>query len=226
MLEKLFDGSLLLFALHLDPVSAFPEPLSPAEEQKCIDKMMKGDKKAKSTLIERNLRLVAHVIKKYYSAEADTDELISVGTVGLIKAVNSFDPVKGVKLSTYAARCIDNEILMFFRNKKKTSMDISFDDPIETDSEGNPLTLMDIIAQEDTVFEDIMLKNNTKKLYGFIDDIKDERERAIIILRYGLNGEKPLTQSETAKLFGISRSYVSRIETRCLKKLKKRFENG
>ncbi len=226
MLENLFDGTLLLMALHLDPMTAFPEPLKPAEEKMYIDRLVSGNAEAKKVLIERNLRLVAHVIKKYYSADADTDELISVGTVGLIKAINSFDPVKGVRLSTYAARCIDNEILMFFRNKKKTSLDISFDDPIETDSEGNPLTLMDIIAEEDTIFEDILLKNNTKKLYRYIEEIKDERERTIIILRYGLNGEKPLTQTETAKMFGISRSYVSRIETRCLKRLRKRFENG
>ena len=225
MLECIFNGSLLLFALHLDPISAFPEPLTAEEEQKYLGKMLSGDNKAKSILVERNLRLVAHVIKKYYSAEADNDELISVGTVGLIKAINSFDPVKGVRLSTYAARCIDNEILMYFRNKRKTSLDISFDEPIETDSEGNPLTLMDIIAEEDKTFDEIWLKNNTIKLYGFIEDIKDEREKTILILRYGLNGEKPLTQSEIAKMFGISRSYVSRIETRSLKKLRKRFDN-
>lgn len=226
MLEKIFDGTLLLFALHLDPISAFPEPLSSGEEQKYINKMMAGDKSAKNILIEKNLRLVAHVIKKYYSSDADNEELISVGTVGLIKAINSFDPDKGVKLSTYAARCIDNEILMYFRNKRKTSLDISFDEPIETDSEGNPLTLMDIIAEEDKTFDEIWLKNNTIKLYRFIEEIDDERERSILILRYGLNGEKPLTQNEIAKLFGISRSYVSRIETRSLKKLRKRFENG
>lgn len=226
MLENIFNGTLLLLALHLDPAVSFPEPLSPSEEKLCVEKMLNGSKEAKNTLIEKNLRLVAHVIKKYYSADADSDELISVGTVGLIKAINSFDPDKGVRLSTYAARCIDNEILMFFRNKRKTALDISFDEPIETDSEGNPLTLMDIIAEEDSTFDEIWLKNNTVKLYGFIEDIKDERERSILILRYGLNGKKPLTQNQIAEMFGISRSYVSRIETRCLKKLRKRFENG
>lgn len=224
MIESLFNGSLLLLALHLDPASAFPEPLSAEEEKKYLDKMMQGDEKAKSILVEKNLRLVAHVIKKYYSIEPDNEELISVGTVGLIKAINSFDPVKGVRLSTYAARCIDNEILMYFRNRRKKSLDISFDEPIETDSEGNPLTLMDIIAEEDKTFDEIWLKSNTQKLYIYIEEMKDEREKAIIIFRYGLNGEKPLTQNEIAKKFGISRSYVSRIETRGLKKLRKRFE--
>lgn len=225
MLMNIFNADLLLLALHLDPMTAFPEPLKADEEKQYIEKMLKGDKKAKNILVERNLRLVAHVTKKYYANDADSDELISVGTVGLIKAINSFDPNKAAKLSTYAARCIDNEILMFFRNKKKTMLDISFDEPIETDSEGNPLTLIDIIALEDTTLDSILLKNNTQKLYRFIEEIKDEREKAIIILRYGLNGEKPLTQSEVAGMFGISRSYVSRIETKSLKKLRKRFEN-
>lgn len=225
MLDALLNCHMLLLALHLDPASAFPEPLTPEEEKEYIVKMLAGDKKSKSILVEKNLRLVAHVIKKYYSAETDNDELISVGTVGLIKAINSFDPIKGVRLSTYAARCIDNEILMYFRNKRKKSLDISFDDPIETDSEGNPLTLMDIIAEEDQTFDTIWLKNNTQKLYRFIEEIKDARERSIIILRYGLNGEKPLTQNDIAARFGISRSYVSRIETRCLKRLRKRFES-
>ena len=220
----LFNGGMLLLALHLDPATAFPDPLTAEEEKEFIEKMLKGDKAAKSVLVEKNLRLVAHVIKKYYSAEPDNDELISVGTVGLIKAVNSFDPVKGVRLSTYAARCIDNEILMYFRNRRKKALDISFDEPIETDSEGNPLTLMDIIAEEDKTFDEIWLKTNTQRLYVFIDEMEDEREKTIIILRYGLNGEKPLTQNDIAKMFGISRSYVSRIETRCLKKLRRRFE--
>lgn len=226
MLANFFNADLLLLALHLDPMSAFPEPLKTEEEKEYIEKMMLGDKKAKNILVERNLRLVAHVTKKYYASDTDSDELISVGTVGLIKAINSFDPKKAVKLSTYAARCIDNEILMYFRNKKKTMLDISFDEPIETDSEGNPLTLIDIIALEDNTLDSILLKNNTQKLYRFIEEIKDEREKTIIILRYGLNGEKPLTQNEIAKLFGISRSYVSRIETKCLRRLKRKFEGS
>lgn len=162
MIMDLFNGGMLLLALHLDPATAFPDPLTAEEEKEFIEKMLKGDKAAKSVLVEKNLRLVAHVIKKYYSAEPDNDELISVGTVGLIKAVNSFDPVKGVRLSTYAARCIDNEILMYFRNRRKKALDISFDEPIETDSEGNPLTLMDIIAEEDKTFDEIWLKQTRK----------------------------------------------------------------
>lgn len=217
-------NNLLLFALHLDTTSIFPEPLSPSEEKKYIERMKQGDKKAREVLIERNLRLVAHIIKKYYQTNTETDELISVGTVGLIKAINTYDPSKGVKLATYTSRCIDNEILMFFRGQKKTALDISFDEPIETDSEGNPLTLMDIIATDDTVLEEICLKTNTSKLIKFVNEIENKREREIIIMRYGLDGRAPRTQNEIAKMYNISRSYVSRIETKCLKKLRKKFE--
>ena len=187
--------------------------------------MKKGDTKAKDVLVEHNLRLVAHIIKKYYAANCDTDELISIGTVGLIKAINTFSGDKGVRLATYASRCIENEILMFFRNQKKTALDVSFDEPIDTDNEGNPLTLIDIIAKDDTILEEICLKNNLKKLVRYVREIEDPREKEIIILRYGLNGTVPCTQNEIAEKFGISRSYVSRLETKTLKKLKKRFEN-
>lgn len=221
---ELIAQRLLILALHLEDSLNFPEPLSAKDEKKYLKLMKEGDKKAKEILVERNLRLVAHIIKKYYSANVETDELISVGTVGLIKAINSFDSEKGVRLSTYASRCIDNEILMFFRNRKKSALDISFDEPIEQDSEGNPLTLMDIIALDDTIIDDIELKNNVKRLYKYINEIEDPREKNIILLRYGLNGRKPLTQNEIAGLYGISRSYVSRIETKTLKKLRKRFE--
>lgn len=216
---------IMLMALHLEESLIFPEPLSSGEEKMYLERMKNGDKKAKDILIERNLRLVAHIIKKYYSANAETEELISVGTVGLIKGINSFDPDKGVRLATYASRCIDNEILMFFRNKKKSALDMSFDDPIEQDSDGNPLTLMDIIAEEDNILEEICLKKNIKKLYKFIDEIDNTREKNILIMRYGLDGREPLTQSEIAQIFGISRSYVSRIETKCLKKLRKKFDS-
>ena len=220
----LFLEKIMLLALHLEDSLVFPEPLSKGEEKIYLERMKNGDKKAKDVLIERNLRLVAHIIKKYYSANAETDELISVGTVGLIKGINSFDPDKGVRLATYASRCIDNEILMYFRNKRKSALDISFDDPIEQDGDGNPLTLMDIISEDDNILDQICLKKNVKKLYKFIEEIEDPREKSIIIMRYGLDGNKPLTQSEIAKLFGISRSYVSRIETKSLKKLRKRFD--
>lgn len=217
-------SNLLIFALHLDSAGMFPPPLKREKEKECLERMKKGDKKAKEMLVEHNLRLVAHIIKKYYSIESDTDELISVGSVGLIKAINTFDDTKGVRLATYASRCIDNEILMYFRNQKKTSLDISLEEPIETDSEGNPLTLIDIISVDDTIVEDLSLKNNIGNLIKYVKEIKDDRERNLIILRYGLNGEAPMTQNEIAQIYGISRSYVSRLETKILKKLKKRFE--
>ena len=217
-------AGLLFAALHIGNGNLFPPPLSSEEEKRLLQKMKEGDEKAKSLLVEHNLRLVAHIIKKYYAANSDNDELISIGTVGLIKAVNSFSEDKGVRLATYASRCIENEILMYFRNQRKTALDVSFDEPIETDNEGNPLTLIDIIAQEDTVLEDICLQNNLKKLIRYVNEIKDPREKEILILRYGLRGQPPKTQNEIAKTYGISRSYVSRIETKSLKKLRKRFE--
>ena len=225
MLKHLLDNIIML-ALHLEDRLVFPEPLTKEEEKLYIEKMRNGDKRAKDILIERNLRLVAHVIKKYYSANVEQEELLSIGTLGLIKAILSFDDGKGVKLATYAARCIDNEILMFFRNKKKTSLDVSFEEPIEQDGDGNPLTLMDIISVDDTVLDEINTRNNIKKLHRYLADMEDNREKKILILRYGLDGKKPLTQSEIADIFGISRSYVSRIETKCIKKLRKKFEKS
>lgn len=218
-------ASLLFAALHINRSNVFPPPLRAEEEAELLQKMKKGDGKAKEKLVEHNLRLVAHIIKKYYSANSDNDELISIGTVGLIKAINTFEGDKGTRLATYASRCIENEILMHFRNQRKTALDVSFDEPIETDNEGNPLTLIDIIAKEDTVLEEICLKNNLKKLVRYVNEIEDLREREIIILRYGLRGTAPLTQNEIAGMYGISRSYVSRLETKTLKKLKKRFES-
>ncbi len=215
----------ILIALHLENKQVFPKPLSAKEEKKYLELLKSGDANAKKILAEHNLRLVAHIMKKYYSYCDDSDELLSVGSVGLVKAVNSYNPDKGVRFATYAARCIDNEILMFFRNQKKTSLDISFDEPIETDAEGNPLTLTDIICDEDTTLEEICLSTNCRHLIRYIDEIEDPRERTIMILRYGLNGRTPLKQNEIAKYYNISRSYVSRIETKCLKRLRKRFEN-
>ena len=223
MLEMLLE-KLYIIALHLEETFTFPEPLGKAEEAIYLDRMKNGDRKAKDILVERNLRLVAHIVKKYYSSTAENEELFSIGTVGLIKAIRSFDPAKGVRLATYAARCIDNEILMFFRNKKKTAMDISFEEPIEQDSDGNPLTLMDIVAHDDTILDDICKKRNIEKLHRFIDEIEDQREKNVLILRYGLDDKEPLTQSDIAEIYGISRSYVSRIESKALKKLRKKFE--
>ncbi len=222
MLEIL--AGLIFIALHLDNYGVFPPPLSSDEEEKFLKLLASGDKKAKDILVKHNLRLVAHILKKFNINENDNEELISVGTLGLIKAVNSFDSTKGVRLATYASRCIENEILMFFRSKKKAALDISLDEPIETDAEGNPLTLIDIISVEDNVADECITKNNIKLLHKFVAEIKNDRERNIIIMRYGLDGEEPKTQNEIAAMYGISRSYVSRLETKIIKKLRKKFD--
>lgn len=217
--------NLLFFVLHLSPAGSFPKPLSAARERELLQKYKKeGDESARSELIEHNLRLVAHVIKKYYSSSADQDDLISIGTIGLIKAIDSFDVDKGAKLATYAARCIENEILMHFRALKKNSGVVSINEPIDTDSEGNPLYLIDVIYADNTIVEDIDLSDNTKKLYKLVDKMTDEREKQIIIKRYGLFFQKEMTQREIAKEMGISRSYVSRIEKKVIQQLKKEFE--
>lgn len=218
--------NLIFIALHIGSEGFFPKPLSKKEENAAIEKMNGGDKKARDLLIEHNLRLVVHIIKKYYAGCSDQDDLISIGTIGLIKGINSFNPEKGVKLATYASRCIENEILMYFRSLKKSAQDISMSDPIETDSEGNPLTLMDIIYSDDTIVDDIDDKSKCRKLKELIDNIPGERDKTILTLRYGLSGREPMTQNEVAKLLGISRSYVSRIETRLLKKLREQLENN
>lgn len=222
-LIRIIADNFLYFALHLGSAGSFPPPLSQQEEAQCLKDMANGDEKARNKLIEHNLRLVAHIIKKYYSSCIDQDDLISIGTIGLIKAINTFNVEKGTRLATYAARCIENEILMHFRSQKKTAQDISTSDPIDVDSEGNPLTLMDIICIDDTVADDLDIKIKTEKLYKFVDELSDFREKQIIIMRYGLYGTDIYTQREVAKLLGISRSYVSRLEKRALSKLKKCF---
>lgn len=216
--------NLVFSFLHLGAGSSFPKPLSASREKELLEKMKKGDSSARSELIEHNLRLVAHIIKKYYSNCSEQEDLISIGTIGLIKAVDSFKSEKGTRLATYAARCIENEILMHFRQGKKNAGVISINEPIDSDSEGNPLTLIDIIYVEDTITDDIDLKQKTKKLYEYINALEDEREREIIIERYGLNGERCLPQREVAKKLSISRSYVSRIEKKALENLRKMFE--
>lgn len=207
---------MLWLILHITDSDAFPKPLSKQEENEALERLMQGDESAKALLIEHNLRLVAHVVKKYYTQNADSDDLISIGTIGLIKGINSFKPDKNTKLATYCARCIENEILMYFRSSKKLNGEISFDEPIDTDSEGNPLTLMDIIAIDDTIVDDIDTKNKLIKVAKLLKVMPDNRDKTIIMLRYGLNGEAPLTQREVAKKLKISRSYVSRIEKRVL----------
>ena len=222
MLEIL--AGIIFLALHLDNYGVFPPPLSTADEEKYLKLLASGDKRAKDILVKHNLRLVAHILKKFNVNENDNEELISVGTLGLIKAVNSFDSAKGVRLATYASRCIENEILMFFRSRKKSALDISLDEPIETDAEGNPLTLIDIISVEDNVADECITKSNVLLLHKFINEMKNERERSIIIMRYGLDGNDPKTQNEIAAMYGISRSYVSRLETKIIKRLRKKFD--
>ncbi len=223
LFSLLFDN-LLFFALHLESGGVFPKPLSAAEEEECFRKMHEGDTAARSRLIEHNMRLVAHIIKKYYNVTTDQEDLISIGTIGLIKAVSSFDYSKNVKFATYASRCIENEILMHFRSLKKSAGDIYFDEPIDTDKEGNQLTLIDIIAEDDGIIDKIDLNIKSEQLYRFIDECLDERELTIIKHRYGLFGCKPLTQREVAQKLDISRSYVSRIEKKALQTLRKKYE--
>ncbi len=217
-------SNLLFFALHLSNANSFPPPLSAKEERDFLIAFKNGDISAKNELIEHNLRLVAHIIKKYYANSTQQDDLISIGTIGLIKAINTFDVDKGTRLATYAARCVENEILMYFRAQKKTAQDISVNEPIDTDSEGNPLTLMDIISTEDEIIDDIYKMSMIKKLRGEIQKISNPRERSIIILRYGLDGNNPMTQLEVSQRLNISRSYVSRIEKKVLTRLRKALE--
>lgn len=214
----------ILFILHISNQNEFPEALTREQEDKYLDLMINhNDKKAREKLIEHNLRLVAHIIKKYYSTGYDQDDLISIGTIGLIKAINSYSLDRNVRLATYAARCIDNEVLMYFRSMKKCSQDVYMSDPIDIDKEGNALTLIDIISDDIDIVEDIDLKIKSAKLKNFINKVLDERERTIIELRYGLNGKAELTQREIAKKLKISRSYVSRIEKRAITLLYNEF---
>lgn len=223
LLTALISKGMLFFALHIRNGNSFPPALSSKDEQKLIKDFKNGNVDAKNKLIEHNLRLVAHIVKKYYSENEEQDDLISIGTIGLIKAINSFDDTKGIKLATFASRCIENEILMYFRSKKKNSQEMSISEPIDTDSEGNPLTLIDIISHDSDIADDIDLKIKTEMLYGFIEEITDEREKTIIVLRYGLYNTVPLTQNQVAKRLNISRSYVSRIEKKIIERLRKKF---
>lgn len=216
-------ANLVYLVLHVTNSGSFPRPLTAVEERHYLDMYKSGDSVAKNVLIEHNLRLVAHIIKKYYSNARDQDDLISIGTIGLIKAVSTFDMGKGTRLATYAARCIENEILMYFRNQKKTSQDISISEPIDTDKDGNQLTLMDIVSCDDTVLDDVDLKMKSECLHKYIKSTLNGRERLIIEMRYGIDGHFPKTQREVAEKLSISRSYVSRIEKKALGELRAMF---
>ena len=214
------------FILHVCGSGSFPKPLSEKQEKEYLERAANGDNEARNKLVEHNLRLVAHIIKKYYGVQTEQDDLVSIGTIGLIKAINTFKPDKNIRLSSYASRCIENEILMHFRSVKKSAQDVSLNETIDTDKDGNPLTLMDIMAVDDTILDDLDRKLNSRKLGQCIREELSGREKTVILLRYGLGGTEPLTQKEIAKQLGISRSYVSRIETKALKKLKKRFDSS
>jgi len=200
--------------------SLFPEPLTAEEEKECLEKYMAGDEDARNILIERNLRLVAHICKKYNIPNLDTDDLISIGTIGLIKGINTFNLDKGVRLATYASRCIENEILMYLRSTKKLGAEVYLNEPIGKDKDDNEISLIDILENEERNVEDeIDLKMKIKELYLKIKNVLKEREQLIIELRFGLGGRKPKTQNEVAEMMGISRSYVSRIEKKAISKL-------
>ena len=222
LLKELASGIYYL-ALHVTGAGSFPSPLSAAQEYELLKKTQEGDISARNSLVEHNLRLVAHIVKKYYASGCDQEDLISIGTIGLIKAVSTFKPDKSIRLSTYAARCIENEILMHFRNLKKTAQDVYISDPIDTDKDGNALTLIEVIADEGDISEQLDTKIKLERLREILDSTLDRREKKIIELRYGLGGCKELTQREIAIMLKISRSYVSRIEKAALEKLRRRM---
>ena len=209
--------------LGIEDSQNFPPPLSAAEERELFEKKKTGCENSRSRLIEHNLRLVSHVIKKYYSSYENPDELLSIGCMGLIKAVDSFKPDFGTRFATYGAKCVQNEILMFFRSKKKNGIEISINDTIDVDKDGNPLTYLDIISVDEQIESELDLKAHTERLRELVDSVLLPREKEIIILRYGLKGYQTKTQREVAKYLGISRSYVSRIEKKALEKLKENF---
>ena len=213
----------LMYSLQLS-TGSFPKPLSPQEEQYYLERSAQGDMEARNILIERNLRLVAHIMKKYYAQTADQEDLISIGTIGLIKGIESFDPSKGARLATYAARCVENEILMYFRAQKKSSQDVSLSDYIETGTDGAALSLMDVVSDEADLLERVSNREQLRRLCDAVDRVLTPQERQVVVARYGLGGGAPMRQREVAQVTGISRSYVSRIEKRALEKLRAALE--
>ena len=209
----------LCFPLRLGTTGSFPRPLKAEEEREYLERFAQGDLEARNKLIEHNLRLVSHILKKYYVQASDQDDLISIGTIGLIKGISTFKPDKNVRLATYASRCVENEILMYFRSQRKYQGDVSLSDSIDSDRDGNALSLMDVISVDDDMLENLDTKDSCAKVRRCVESCLSEREAKVITLRYGLDGEVPRTQREIAAQCGISRSYVSRIEKRALEKL-------
>lgn len=217
-----FLKSAIFVVGYIQSSNLFPEPLSQEEEKNCLERLKNGDEEARNILIERNLRLVAHVSKKYQTTNVEQDDLISIGTIGLIKGINSFDSSKNIRLATYVARCIENEILMFLRSSKKTKSEVYLNEPIGKDKDDNEVTLIEVLETDNkTVEDEIDLKIKVKKLYEKMKELLKDREKTILELRFGLGGLKPKTQNEIASMLGISRSYVSRIETKAIGKLSK-----
>jgi len=213
----------LMYALQLS-TGSFPKPLTEEEENYYLDRAEKGDLEARNVLIERNLRLVAHIMKKYYAQSADQEDLISIGTIGLIKGITTFDRKKGARLATYAARCVENEILMHFRSQRKSSQDVSLSDCIETGTDGAALSLMDVVSGDEDLLEQVSRRQMLKKVCQAVDACLTEQEREVVVHRYGLAGNAAKRQREVAQQIGISRSYVSRIEKRALQKLRQALE--
>ena len=221
----LLSSALVMLRLG-DNTSSFPRPLKPAEEEEYVRRMLDGDAEARNTLIEHNLRLVMHIIKKYYTASADAEDLVSIGTIGLIKGVSTFRPDRGVRLATYASRCIENEILMHFRGQRKSAGDVSLSGVIESDGEGDGPSILDTIADDSDLLEDVSRQESIQRVRRAVASALTEREAEVIRMRYGLDGQTPQPQRAVAERLGISRSYVSRIEKKALQKLKQYMEEN
>ena len=217
--------SSLMYSLQLNSGS-FPQPLTAREEEYYLKLASQGDLEARNVLVERNLRLVAHIMKKYYAQTADQEDLISIGTIGLIKGISTFDQSKGARLATYAARCVENEILMHFRAQRKTSQDVSLSDYIETGTDGAALSLMDVVSEDEDLLETVSLRQRVGQVRKAVESCLEDQERQVILMRYGLGGLKPCRQREVAQMLGISRSYESRIEKRALAKLREALEDS
>ena len=215
----------MLYSLQLQSGS-FPKPLTAKEEQYYLEKAAQGDLEARNVLIERNLRLVAHIMKKYYAITSDQEDLISIGTIGLIKGITTFDPSKGARLATYAARCVENEILMHFRSQRKSSQDVSLSEIIETGTDGAALSLMDVVGEEPDLLESITSRERLQEVRRAVAKCLSDQEKQVVMLRFGIGGLKPCRQREVAEVLGISRSYVSRIEKRALQKLRVELEDA